>query len=162
MRLILDFELRPDTVDRLRALSPTLEVVDVSGDPSFDARALADSDVEAIVGRRLPADLTGVPSLRWLQVPSAGVEQFAADPPWRRGIAVTNAKGVYAVPIAEYVSAMVLRVHQPVAEWSANQAAHVWAHGGGEGPLASLVRGKTAVIAGYGAIGREVARQLAA
>ena len=57
---------------------------------------------------------------------------------------------------------MVLRVNQPVAAWSANQAAHVWAHGGGEGPLASLVRGKTAVIAGYGSIGREVARQLTA
>jgi phosphoglycerate dehydrogenase-like enzyme len=162
MRLILDFELLPETLDRLRAVSPDLEVIDATGDPSFDARALADPDVQIIVGRRLPADLSGVPSLRWLQVPSAGVEQFAADPPWRHGITVTNARGVYAVPIAEYVTAMVLRVHQPVAEWSTNQAAHVWAHGGGDGPLASLVRGKTAVIAGYGAIGREVARQLTA
>lgn len=162
MRLILDFDTSSETVARLRALSADLDVVDVRDDPSFDARALVDPDVDAIVGRRLPADLAGVPSLRWLQVPSAGVDHLAADPPWRHGITVTNAKGVYAIPIAEYISGMILRIHQPVAAWNANQAAHVWAHGGGEGPLASLARGETAVIAGYGSIGREVARQLAA
>jgi phosphoglycerate dehydrogenase-like enzyme len=85
---------------------------------------------------------------------------MAADPPWRKGLLVTNAKGVYAVPIGEYVSGMVLRVHQPAATWSADQAAHRWP--AGEPALIDPVRGKTAVIAGYGSIGREVARQLAA
>ena len=85
---------------------------------------------------------------------------MAADPPWRKGLLVTNAKGVYAVPIGEYVSGMVLRVHQPAAAWSADQAAHRWP--AGEPPLIDPIRGKTAVIAGYGSIGREVARQLAA
>jgi phosphoglycerate dehydrogenase-like enzyme len=162
MRLILAAEIRPETVARLRALSPELEVVDVAGDPSFDERTLVDPNVEVIVGRRPPTDLTGVPSLRWLQVASAGVDHVAADPPWRHGITVTNAKGVYAVPIAEYVSGMVLRVHRPGAIWGADQAAHVWRHGDGDEPIGSLVRGKTAVIAGYGSIGREVGRQLAA
>ena len=54
---------------------------------------------------------------------------MAADPPWRKGLLVTNAKGVYAVPIGEYVSGMVLRVHQPAAAWSADQAAHRWPAG---------------------------------
>src|SRR5262245_553089 len=132
MRLILDYELRPETVARLRALSPELDVVDVSGDASFDARDLVDPEVEAIVGRRTPTDLSGVPSLRWLQVPSAGLDHLAADPPWRHDITVTNAKGVYAVPIAEYVTGMVLRVSQPIAVWSADQAAHLWHRDGHE------------------------------
>jgi phosphoglycerate dehydrogenase-like enzyme len=85
---------------------------------------------------------------------------MAADPPWRKGLLVTNAKGVYAVPIGEYVSGMVLRVHQPAAVWSADQAAHRWPSG--DPPLIDPIRGKTAVIAGYGSIGREVARQLSA
>ena len=38
---------------------------------------------------------------------------------------MTNARGVYAVPIAEYVTGMVLRVHQPAA-WATDQAAHRW------------------------------------
>jgi len=160
MRLILDADIRPETVGRLRALSPDLDVVDVTGDDGFDVDMLNDRDVEILVGSRAPSDLSRVPSLRWLQVRSAGVDHMAADPPWRKGLLVTNAKGVYAVPIGEYVSGMVLRIHQPAAAWSADQAAHRWPPD--EPPLISVIRGKTAVIAGYGSIGREVARQLSA
>ncbi|MFL5646129.1 MAG: D-2-hydroxyacid dehydrogenase [Chloroflexota bacterium] len=160
MRLILDAEIRPETVERLRALSADLDVVDVTGDATFDPRRLRDPEVEVIVGSRPPDDLGGVPKLRWIQVRSAGVDHLAADPPWRHRIALTNARGVYAVPMGEYVSGMVLRVHQPMEAWRADQAAHRWPEG--TPPLVSIVRGKTAVIAGYGSIGREVARQLSA
>ena len=160
MRLIIDADVRPGTIERVRALSSDLEVVDRTGDPTFDVRTLADPDVEVLIGGRAPDDLGRVPSLRWLQVRSAGVDHMAADPPWRKGLLVTNAKGVYAVPIGEYVSGMVLRIHQPAAAWSADQAAHRWPSG--EPPLIDPIRGKTAVIAGDGSIGREVARQLAA
>jgi phosphoglycerate dehydrogenase-like enzyme len=157
MRLILDAEIRPETIERLRALSPELEVVDLTGDAGFDAETLADPEVEILVGSRAPGDLARVPALRWLQVRSAGVDHLSADPPWRKGLLVTNAKGVYSIPIAEYVTGMILRVHQPIA-WSVDQAAHRWPPD--ERPLITEVRGKTAVIAGYGSIGREVARQL--
>ena len=46
MRLILDAEIRPETVGRLQALAPGLEVVDVFGG-SFDAATLADPEVES-------------------------------------------------------------------------------------------------------------------
>ena len=159
MRLILDAKIRPDSVARLRA-TPGLEVVDHSADDDFDPTALVDPEVEILIAAWPPADLSGVPRLSWLQVPFAGVDHMAADPPWRHGLTVTNAKGVYAVPIAEYVTGMVLRVNQPAATWTADQAAHHWPEG--TPALASVVRGRTAVIAGYGSIGREVARQLAA
>ncbi len=160
MRLILDVDVRDETVERLRALSPDLEVADVRGDAAFDVETLADPEVEILVGPRAPADRAAVPKLRWLQVGSAGVDHMAAEAPWRTGLTVTNAKGVYAVPIGEYVSGMVLRVHQPAAAWSADQAAHRWPPG--EPPLSAVIRGRTAVIVGFGSIGREVARQLSA
>jgi phosphoglycerate dehydrogenase-like enzyme len=159
MRLIIDADVQPGTIERLRALSPDLEVVDRTGDPTFDVSTLDDGAVEVLIGGGAPDDLGRVPSLRWLQVRSAGVDHMTADPPWQKGLLVTNAKGVYAVPIGEYVSGMVLRVHQPAATWSADQAAHHWPD---EPSLIDPIRGKTAVIAGYGSIGREVARQLAA
>ena len=160
MRLILDAEIRPETVVRLRALSSELDVVDVTGDPAFSATTLADPEVEVLIGARAPTDLARVPRLRWLHVRSACVDHLAADPPWRKGLLVTNAKGVYAVPIGEYVSGMVLRIHQPAAAWSRDQAAHHWPPG--EPPMVTIVRGRTAVVAGYGSLGREVARQLSA
>jgi phosphoglycerate dehydrogenase-like enzyme len=160
MRLLLTTALRPDSVERLRALSPALEVVDVSDDPAFDINKLDDPDVEAIFGRGAPADLARVPRLRWLQVASAGVDHLADDPPWARGIQVTNARGVFAIPIGEYVVGAILRINQPVAAWADGQAAHSWP--AEQEPLATVVRGQTAVLVGYGSIGREVARQLAA
>ena len=57
MRLILDADVRPGTVERLRALSPDLEVVDRTGDPTFDVATLADPDVEVLIGGRAPDDL---------------------------------------------------------------------------------------------------------
>src|SRR6476619_6485033 len=162
MRLLLTSVFhRPDTVERLRALSPDLDIVDATGDPAFDIDAFDDPDVEVIVGSRAPADLGRVPGLRWLQVRSAGVDHLSADPPWRKGIVVTNGRGVYAIPMAEYVTGMVLRIFQPSAAWAADQADHRWRDFDGA-QLATVVRGKTAVMVGYGSIGREVARQLAA
>jgi phosphoglycerate dehydrogenase-like enzyme len=158
MRLLLQARLRRESVDALRAFSPALEVIDVSNDPAFDIDALTDSAVEVIVGRRAPADLTRVPNLRWLQVGSAGVDHLADDPPWAKGIVVTNARGVFAVPIGEYVTGAILRINQPIGRWAADQAAHQWP--ADDEPLAAVVRGQTAVLVGYGSIGREVARQL--
>jgi phosphoglycerate dehydrogenase-like enzyme len=161
MRLLLDVVLRPASLSRLRALSDDLDIVDVGSDPDFRIADLVDPEVEAIVSYRVPADLAGVPRLRWLQVRSAGVDHLAAAPPWQKEIVVTNARGVFAIPMGEYVSGAILRINQPVATWAADQARHHWPRGEGE-PLATIARGKTAIIVGYGSIGREVARQLAA
>jgi phosphoglycerate dehydrogenase-like enzyme len=159
VRLVLDAPLRPDSVARLRALSDQLDVVEVSRDPAFDVEALNDPEVEVIVGARAPADLSKVPGLRWLQVRSAGVDHLAADPPWAKGIVVTNARGVFAIPIGEYVTGAILRINQPTGTWSSDQAARHWP-ADNDGRLATIARGRTAVVVGYGSIGREVARQL--
>ena len=161
MRLLLDTELRPDTVQRLRSLSTTLDVVDSSDDPAFDLDDLVDPDVEIIVGTRAPADLTRLPGLRWLQVRSAGVDHLAGDPPWAKDVLVTNARGVFSIPIGEYVTGAILRINQPTATWAADQAIRRWPASDHQS-VATLARGRTAVLVGYGSIGREVARQLAA
>lgn len=160
MRLLLSARMRPESVARLRALAPSLDVLDFTRDDRFDMDAVVDPEIEVIVGRRAPADLTQVPGLRWLQVGSAGVDHLTADPPWAKGIIVTNARGVFAVQIGEYVSGAVLRLNQPLARWAADQAARHWPVA--DEPVADVARGKTAVLVGYGSIGREVARQLAA
>jgi phosphoglycerate dehydrogenase-like enzyme len=160
MRVLLQAHVQPGTIDRLRSLSPDLEIIDATANDDFDFDALADSELEVIIGRRVPADLTRVPRLRWLQVGSAGVDHLVVDPPWARGITVTNGRGVFAVPIGEYVSGAILRINQPTRRWESDQTAHRWPID--DEPVASIVRGGTAVLVGYGSIGREVARQLAA
>ena len=64
---------------------------------------LADADVEVLIGNSAP-DRLRTPKLRWLQVGSAGVDHLIEAAPWKH-LQVTNARGVYAVPLAEYVMA---------------------------------------------------------
>jgi len=158
MRLLLDAEIQDDTVAELRALDPRLDVADVRAEQGFDMEAVEDGELEIIVGPQAPSDLGHVPKLRWLQLRSAGVDHLAADPPWRHGIVTTNARGVYAIPIAEYVTGMILRSRQP-AGWARDQAAHHWPE---DAALITVLRGSTALVVGYGSIGREIARQLSA
>ena len=158
MRLLIDAEIQDETVDELRALDPTIDIVDVRADQPFDMDAVADPALEVIVGPAAPADLARVPALRWLQLRSAGVDHLAPDPPWRHGIVTTNARGVYAIPIGEFVTGMVLRSRQP-AEWAVDQAARRWRE---DPALITVLRGSTALVVGYGSIGREIARQLSA
>src|SRR6266576_306111 len=54
MRVILDAEIQPDTISRLRALSTDLEVVDVSGDATFDPLTMRVPEAGVVSGSRVP------------------------------------------------------------------------------------------------------------
>ena len=97
-------------------------------------------------------------SLRWVQIASAGVDGF---PEWLlQGREITTGRGNAAGPIAEYVLLALLaqtkrfETFRPSSpeEWI-QQASAVKNHA----PLGSLA-GQTLGLAGYGAIGQEIAR----
>jgi len=92
-------------------------------------------------------------SLRWVQSGSAGVESPDFHALLKRGIRLTNAAGVHAEPIAQYVIMQMLnRIKRTRAHFEL-QAAHRWESIGG-GELTGLTLG----IVGFGGIGRAVAR----
>jgi phosphoglycerate dehydrogenase-like enzyme len=72
----------------------------------------ADDDPDALVWVD-PTDpdalrRTLTPSVRWVQLPFAGVESFAAAGVFSPGITWTCAKGVYSRPVAEHALALAL------------------------------------------------------
>jgi phosphoglycerate dehydrogenase-like enzyme len=72
---------------------------------------------------------------------------------------VTNASGVHAIAMAEYVLGAALMVTERIADRLANQDRRAWADV--RWALASRgLRGRTALVVGYGSVGREVARLL--
>jgi phosphoglycerate dehydrogenase-like enzyme len=97
--------------------------------------------------------LARVPNLRWIHTISAGVDHLLF-PELRESEAIlTNASGVFNVPIAETVMAYILAVVKRLPEFWAHQRERRWE----KLPLREL-RGLTVGIVGLGDIGTEVAR----
>ena len=105
-----------------------------------------------------PLDLPRLaPRLRWIQAIGSGVGQFVPSNLSAGGITLTNAAGIGAVPIAEWVLGRVLSVYKRFDEHEAQQRRHEWAEA-----LGARLEGRTALIVGVGAIGTAVAVRLRA
>ena len=96
--------------------------------------------------------------LRWIQVTSAGVDRLLFDELRRSDVIVTNARGVYSIPIAEQVLAMMLAFARQLPTCIREQSRGRWA-GSVVGGKPVVLAGKTCVVLGLGDIGTEVARR---
>ena len=102
--------------------------------------------------------------LRWIHSPAAGIGGYLTPAFRARSIALTNSRGVHAIPIAEHVlgvlAALARRLRAAVVEQTTTgMDRERW--GVGE-EIPEELHGKTLGIFGYGAIGREVARRASA
>lgn len=96
-------------------------------------------------------------SLRWVHVAAAGVDTLLFDELAQSDVVVTNARGVFDRPIAEFVAASVLAFAKDLHRSHDLQRQRTWQH-----RETRRVEGSTALVVGTGAIGRETARLLRA
>jgi len=99
--------------------------------------------------------VTRTPKLRWIHSASAGVDRISTPLVRERGLVVTNARGVFSRPIAEYVVMMSLAIARRLPQLLELQRERTWQPLRGR-ELSELTIG----IVGYGSIGEEVARLL--
>ena len=103
-----------------------------------------------------PLDLpTLAPNLRWIQAVGSGVGQFAASRLQDGGITLTNAAGVGAPSIAEFVVGMIVAAWKDFPTLAQLQRDRVW-----ESRYGKLIMGTTVGIVGLGAIGAAVAQRI--
>lgn len=96
-------------------------------------------------------------ALEWIHVAAAGVDTLLFDALVGSEVVVTNARGVFDRPIAEFVLASILAQAKGLHRSHDQQLVRSWQHRETES-----VSGSTALIVGTGAIGRETARLLTA
>jgi phosphoglycerate dehydrogenase-like enzyme len=117
-------------------------------------------DADVFIGHRARPGLAEfAPRLRWIQFLGAGIDHLKlTDLLVQERIALTNASGVSATWIAEYVLASMLLFTHRFHVTMAAQRRHEWI--GFTSFMAGVesLRGKTVGILGYGSIGRETAR----
>jgi phosphoglycerate dehydrogenase-like enzyme len=145
----------------IAAVDPRIDLVAEGEDTQAWASALEDPELEVLFSNQLPEDLGRVPKLRWLHTASAGLDSVIAQDPWSRGITVTNGSGVHAVHMGEYVMGAVLLWSERLEARLAHHAAGRWDRETAATTLPGRrLRGRTAVVVGYGSLGREVGRLL--
>lgn len=164
IRIGVAFDFDATAVATFKSISPRLQLRVTSRADQAAVDEIAASDLDGLIGQRLPSDRSRTPSLRWLQVMSAGVENLVGDGrEWPAGVVLTNARGAYATSIAQYTIGAILRVAERVDLRRDQQALGRWPDDHAQGDfLGDQIRGRTLVIVGYGGIGREIARLAAA
>lgn len=152
---ILSVRYREADLERIRAVAPDARIVSVSLEGLSDQPL---DDVEVLLRGPLPAAtfdrlLARCPSLQWVHSATAGVERVLTPAAARRGLIITNARGVFSEPIAEYVLMMILAVIRRLPQLLELQRERTWQ------PLAAReMRDITIGVVGLGSIGRAVAR----
>lgn len=101
----------------------------------------------------LRTTLEGLPRLRWVQLPSAGVDDFARGGALDPRFVWTSAKGAYARPVAEHALALTLAA---LRHFTARARAQGWGAQAGQ-----TLYNKRVVIIGAGGIAEEYARLIA-
>ncbi|MER5526956.1 D-2-hydroxyacid dehydrogenase [Streptomyces sp. NPDC002677] len=97
------------------------------------------------------------PRPRWVHTASAGVDHLMCPELAASDTVVTNARGVFDRPIAEYVAALVLAIAKDLPQTLGLQRERTWRH-----REARRVGGTRACVVGSGPIGRAVVRTLKA
>lgn len=97
-------------------------------------------------------------NLRYIQLTSAGFERVPMDEVEARGIRLHNARGVYSVPMAEFILCGVLQLYKQSRFFAENQRKHTWIK---HRDLMELY-GKKVCIIGCGSVGTECARRFRA
>jgi len=129
--------------------------------PTYDRLADELPETDIFVGYSIrPEQFPLARRLKWIHSTAAGVAQLTYAALRESGVAVTNASGVHSIPIAEHVLGLLLGMSRRFADAQRFQEQAHWAQQEvwDITPRLHEVRGRTALLIGLGAVGKEVAR----
>lgn len=102
-----DYDPEPKLVLDLVERFPAVRIIDLKRE-EFQRRREEVRDAEVFVGWPDDDQLAAMPSLRWLQLPSAGANGYTNRPSLSEQVVVTNSSGVFGIPGAEHAIALML------------------------------------------------------
>jgi phosphoglycerate dehydrogenase-like enzyme len=142
------FDLLDDLTDVQKVWATTPEAI---------AREIVDAEV--VYGWPTLEQFQAAKQLKWIQVPSAGVEMLCSIPEVvESDVTITNARGAHARVIAEHTFAMLLAFTRGLHRFEQDKTARRWSR---EQAIPDVleIAGWTIGIVGYGQIGQQVAQR---
>ena len=116
------------------------------------------NDADVIIGNVSTDMVEKSEKLQWIQLNSAGSDNYCKPAILKAGTLLTNATGAYGLAISEYMLGVSFMMQNHLAQYYRNQLEHVWRD---EGPVTS-VYGSTTLVVGLGDIGGEYAKRMKA
>jgi phosphoglycerate dehydrogenase-like enzyme len=147
-------EQPPKAFDRIA----TVADLQIADSPETLAAALRTAEVLFAWDFRttfIPRAWPHAAKLRWIHTASIGVDAVMTPEVANSDVVVSNTRGVFEDPIAEYVLAMLLFFAKDVRQTLSLQARHEWSH-----RESALLRDQRTLICGAGPIARAIARVL--
>ncbi|SES38259.1 D-2-hydroxyacid dehydrogenase [Salisediminibacterium halotolerans] len=154
MKVVTSAKIRRDLREHLLNTYPQ---IDFAFHPSIAEaeKDLTDADVLITYGEDLTdRHIAVAEKLQWIMVISAGLDKMPFEAIKQKGITVTNATGIHAVPMAEYALAVMLQTARQTKTIIEQEKNKLW----DRSPLMTELHNKTVLIIGAGQIGTQTAR----
>jgi len=148
----------PEAVERINSkVAPLCRVTFTSvNNPDFPALQRATILFTwGKAGPFLQAQFGMLENLRWIQSANAGIEDLIFPELVSSNVTLTNCRGLYSEPVAEYALALLLAMLVRLPEVVLNSSNRLWSRLSHAG-----LKGSTVGIVGYGSIGEAIARRL--
>lgn len=146
-------------LERIRAAFPGVEIVVAESRDEADKR-LPDADI--VMAWSLPPDEFALAkNLKWLHTPAAGAGGLMYDALRENPVLVTNSSGAASPIIADHVFAMLLALKRGIPLLAEAKRCGYWCRDEVWKKYLGMteLEGGTMFIAGFGSIGREVAKR---
>lgn len=126
-----------------------------------DSQSITDAQIaeaNILIGNVPPSRLHSPAALEWMQLNSAGSDNYCAPGVLCAHTILTNATGAYGLAISEYMLGVSLQIQNKLFLYRDNQKQHLWKD---EGEVTSI-EGSTTLVIGLGDIGGSYARKMKA
>ncbi|MDN5708880.1 MAG: D-2-hydroxyacid dehydrogenase [Planococcus sp. (in: firmicutes)] len=155
MDILFTFVPKENQQERLQAEFPEVNFHFLYKNKSF----LPTADIVVTYGEDLTdEDIGSAENLKWIMVASAGIEKMPHAAIAKKGIIVSNVKGIHKTPMAESALAHLLALKRSLPFIYESQRNGEW----NRKTQSSELAGSKAVVFGPGAIGSEIGRLLQA
>lgn len=145
------YDIDEKLLDRIKAAAPGASIT-ITESTGITPEALKKAEI--IFGWMTHEQINNAENLKWLHLPSAGADGHTDKALYRnQDIILTNSSGVFGMPIAEHILAMILSFNRDLHIYSVNKSENKWARKDARKDFF----GSTTGIIGLGDIGTEVA-----
>jgi phosphoglycerate dehydrogenase-like enzyme len=155
--VLITVNFREEMLERIRALSPRLNIVLHPAETLEEFPQDLLPEVEILYTSIHLPDPDDVPKLKWVQSDYAGIDHIAGHGIVNSDVKVTTLSGVTASVISEYVLMSILGLGHKLPLMMIDKVAKTWAEEGWRRFRPLELRGSTIGIVGYGSIGRQIA-----